>query len=172
MQNDDTESPKKLHIFRAAEAPGLMESGIMSLEPSTETQSEGMAGLVEAGYLEGDDTRVLINVPGFSLVKAWFKKEYPLVLHSHDSDCLYYVVAGSLQLGTETLGPGDGFFIEADVPYTYVPGPEGVEVLEFRHANHFNFVNLARGESFYSRAAETIQDNLEEWREATPPSTR
>ena len=165
-----TEKTPKLQIFRAARASGLMESGIMSLEAATETQSAGVAKLVEAGYLEGDETRVLINLPGFSLVKAWFKKDYPLLLHSHDADCLYYIVAGSLDLGTETLGPGDGFFIEAGVPYTYTPGPEGVEVLEFRHANHFNFVNHAKGEAFYDRAVKTVEENLEEWRRVQPPS--
>jgi quercetin dioxygenase-like cupin family protein len=172
MTGDKTEKKQKLQIFRAAEAPELMETGIMSLEPSTEVQSAGMAALVESGYIEGADTRVLINLPGFSLVKAWFKKGYPLALHSHDSDCLYYVVAGSLQLGRETLGPGDGFFIEANVPYTYTPGPEGVEVLEFRHATHFDFVNHAGSASFYSRAAQTIADNLDDWRRAKPPSER
>ena len=102
----------------------------------------------------------------------WFKKNYPLALHSHDADCLYYVIAGSLQLGTETLGPGDGFFIEANVPYTYTPGPEGVEVLEFRTASHFDFVNHARNEKFYDRGAATIGENLEDWRRARPPSAR
>jgi quercetin dioxygenase-like cupin family protein len=159
-------------IFRAAEAPGLMESGIMDIVPFTGEQSAGMGKLVEAGYLEGDETRVLINVPGFSLVKAWFKKGYPLARHSHDSDCLYYIVAGSLQLGTETLGPGDGFFVGADVPYTYTPGEAGVEVLEFRHASKFNFVNHARNASFYVRGAATISKNLDTWRQAKPPSAR
>jgi len=172
MSNDSPkiEKARKMQIFRAAEAPELMEADIMGLEPYTELQSAGVKQLVDAGYLEGGETRVLINLPGFSLVKAWFKKDYPLVLHSHDSDCLYYIVAGSLRLGSETLGAGDGFFIEADVPYTYTPGPEGVEVLEFRHANHFNFVNLAKTGSFYNRAAQTIRDNLEDWRQAQPPS--
>jgi hypothetical protein len=161
----------KFRIFRGADAAGLMESGIMSLEPFTALQSAGMAKLVEAGYLEGDQTRVLINLPGFSLVKAWFKKGYPLARHSHDSDCLYYIIAGSLQLGSETLGAGDGFFVGADVPYTYTPGEDGVEVLEFRHASTFNFVNLASSQSFYDRAAETISGNLEDWRGAQPPSS-
>lgn len=172
MSNDKAEKKQKLRIFRASEAPELMETDIMSLQPAREIQSAGMATLVESGYIEGADTRVLINLPGFSLVKAWFKKDYPLALHSHDSDCLYYVVAGSLLMGRETLGPGDGFFIAANVPYTYTPGPEGVEVLEFRHATHFDFVNHANSTGFYSRAAKTIADNLEDWRRAEPPSRR
>jgi hypothetical protein len=163
---------ENFRIFRAAEAPALMESGIMELAPFTAAQSAGMAQLVEAGYLEGDDTRVLINIPGFSLVKAWFKKGYPLARHSHDADCLYYVIAGSLQLGTETLEPGDGFFVGANVPYTYTPGEDGVEVLEFRHASKFDFVNHSGNPGFYDRGAATISANLEDWRRAKPPSNR
>lgn len=172
MDKDNSEANQKFQIFRAADAPGLMEAGIMSLGPSSEIQQAGVKKLIEAGYLEGEEIKVLINVPGFSLVQAWFKKDYPLPLHSHDADCLYYIVAGSIALGTDTLGPGDGFFIKANVPYTYRSGPEGAEVLEFRSANHFDFVNLARNASFYDKGAETIAENLEEWRRVKRPSER
>lgn len=170
MSDESDAKRNKMQIFRASEAPELMEANIMSLAPSTEVQAAGMAGLVDAGFIEGGDTRVLFNQPGFSLLKVWFKKDYPLVLHSHDADCLYYIVAGSIKLGTEALGPGDGFFIEADVPYTYTPGPEGVELLEFRHATEFNFVNHARSEAFYGKAEKVVTDNIAGWRQARPPS--
>jgi hypothetical protein len=41
-------------------------------------------------------------------------------------------------MGSRVLKPGDGFFIAADAPYTYTAGPDGVEVLEFRHATTFD----------------------------------
>jgi hypothetical protein len=66
--------------------------------------------------------------------------------------------------------PRDTFFVPADVPYSYRPGPEGVEVLEFRQSNSFNFVNLAKGEAFWTKAAETVAANLDDWRAAVPPS--
>jgi mannose-6-phosphate isomerase-like protein (cupin superfamily) len=91
-------------------------------------------------------------------------------LHSHDSDCLYYVVSGSLKLGTEELGPRDSFFVPADTPYTYRPGPEGVEVLEFRHQGTFDFVNLSRNAAYYTKAAEVIAANVEDWKVAVRPS--
>ena len=50
----------------------------------------------------------------------------------------YYIVTGSLRLGTEELGPGDGFVVPSGGPYTYSAGPEGVEVLEFRTAETFD----------------------------------
>ena len=157
-------------IFRAKDAPGLMQSGCMTIEPITDVQREGLKKAVGAGYIEGDEVQILVSLPGFSLAHAWLKKNYPLALHSHDSDCLYYIVAGSLKLGTEQLGPRDSFFVPAGVPYTYKPGPEGVEVLEFRHATEFNFVNLSKTAAFWNKAAETVAANLEDWREAKRPS--
>ena len=157
-------------IFRASEAPGLMEAGCMSIEPFSPVQTEGITALMQAGYSEGEEIRVLCNIPGFSLTHAWFKRDFPLPLHSHDADCLYYVIAGSIKLGTETLGPRDSFFIPAGVPYTYKPGAEGAEVLEFRQATHFNFLNLANGAGFWEKAAETVSNNREGWASAARPS--
>lgn len=157
-------------IFRAADAPGLVEAACMEMAPMTDEQRQGMRSLVEAGYLHGDDVKILVDLPGFSLAHAWLKKDYPLTLHSHDSDCLYYVVAGTLRIGTEELGPMDSFFVPKDVPYTYRPGPDGVEVLEFRHTGTFNFVNLSKNAAFYARAAETIAANVEGWKAARRPA--
>lgn len=163
-------SAKKFQIFRAAESPGLMEAQIMNVQPFDPMQRAGMDKLVKAGVLEGEQVKVLFNVPGFSLLHVWFKKDYPLLRHTHDSDCLYYVIAGSLQLGTESLGPRDGFFVPAGTPYTYRPGDEGVEVLEFRHATQFNFINLTKGEAFYEKALDTVTANVEGWRQAKKPT--
>lgn len=160
----------KFQIFRRADARGLMESGVMAIAEMTAVQKQGMGKLAQAGYLDGDEVHMLVDVPGFSLAHAWLKKDYPLTRHSHNVDCLYYVVAGTLQLGTETVGPQDCFFVPANVPYRYVPGPEGVEVLEFRHAGKFDFVNLSSNERFYAQAAETIAAVHAEWKRAQPPS--
>ena len=164
------DSEQRFQIFRAAEAPDLVTAGCMSINPMTDVQSTGMQKLGGAGYLEGEEITVLVNIPGFSLTHVWFKKDFPLPLHSHDADCLYYIIAGSIHLGTEKLGPRDGFFIPSGVPYTYRPGPEGVELLEFRHANQFDFQLFARNQAFYDKAVETVTANREIWRTAKPPA--
>ena len=166
----DAQSQQAFAIFRAKDAPGLMDAKCMSIEPFTPGQRAGMDAVIAAGYLEGDEVRVLCNIPGFSLTYVWFKKDYPLPLHSHDADCMYYIIAGSLRMGTEDLGPRDSFFIPANVPYSYRPGPNGVEVLEIRHDTSFNFVNLAKGEAFWAKAAETVASRIDEWKVAVPPS--
>ena len=167
--SQDKQETAKMQIFRAAEAPGLMEAKCMTVEPYTATQREGMDKALAAGVLEGDEIKVLCNLPGFSLTNVWFKPGYPLPLHSHDVDCLYYIVAGEVRLGTEVLGPRDSFFIPAGVPYTYKSGDEGVELLEFRNQGHFNFVNLAKGAAFWDRAAESIAEHRESWKTIQRP---
>jgi mannose-6-phosphate isomerase-like protein (cupin superfamily) len=163
---------QKMQIFRAAQAPKLMEAGVMDRPDSDPTQRAGLNALVKAGYLEGDETKLLFNIPGFSLVQTWFKKDYPLLLHSHNADCLYYIIAGAIRLGTEDLGPGDGFFVPAGARYKYRPGPDGVELLEFRHATHFDIQNYSKGAAFYEQALQTVTSNLENWRNSKRPSER
>jgi hypothetical protein len=165
-----TNDNSAFQIFRAADAPSLMEAQCMSLAPFAEKIVPSLVKANEAGMADGEQVKVLFNVPGFSLTHVWFKKHFPLPLHSHDADCLYYIIAGSLRLGTEELGPRDGFFIPKDVPYTYKPGPEGVELLEFRHATAFNFVNQANGVAFWEKAAETAAANREDWKTAKMPA--
>lgn len=157
-------------IFRAGRARDYSESEIMNPAPGSELDQEGAAATIEAGILEGSTVRLLFERPGMSLTHAWFKSGFPLPRHSHDADCLYFVLAGSLRLGVEELSAGDGFFVGANVPYTYTPGPQGVEVLEFRTANAFDIRVLARNPAFWRKAAETVVSKREEWQRETPPS--
>jgi len=160
----------RFQIFRARDAKDLMEEGCMTVEPFTPVQRAGMDKLIAAGFMDGDDVKVLVNIPGFSLTHVWFKNDYPLPLHSHDADCLYYIIAGSIKLGSETLNERDSFFIPSGVPYTYRPGADGAEILEFRHATHFNFVNMAKGEVFWTKATEIAANNHGKWKTAARPT--
>lgn len=166
-----TDTPeRKFTIFRREDCPGLAESGMMSFEPFKETILPILGQVQEAGVFKGEDARVLFAIPGFSLIHVWFKPGYPLPLHSHDADCLYYIIAGSIRMGTQDLGPRDGFFVPANVPYGYTPGSEGVELLEFRHATTFNFVNHANGLAFWEKALETVKAAQPVWDDAKMPT--
>jgi quercetin dioxygenase-like cupin family protein len=127
-------------FFRAADAPTLDDDGAMTYAP-VDIDPE-VFGTLDVGLLRaGEDVRVLFksaDPDGFSLVSARFGPGYRLPRHSHSADCLYYVVSGEAHMGSRVLKPGDGFFIAADAPYTYTAGPDGVEVLEFRHATTFD----------------------------------
>ena len=93
-------------------------------------------------------------------------------LHSHNADCVYYIIAGSLKLGTEELGAGDGFFVGSDVPYTYKPGPEGVEVLEFRTVESVDLKFQGRTEADWDKVVAGMDAARPRWRSETPPSGR
>lgn len=162
-------SAGKFAIYRGAEAPSFSEVDVMDFDGMTPELETAFASLEEAGIDDGQTVKLLFAAPGFSLTYAWFRSGFPLPRHSHDADCLYYIVAGSLTLGTETLGAGDGFFVPSGGAYAYTPGPEGVEVLEFRNAEHFNIRFLAGNPAFWNKAVQTIRAEREGWKTQTRP---
>ncbi|MDE2405275.1 MAG: cupin domain-containing protein [Sphingomonadales bacterium] len=159
-------------IFRAIDALDYANAGAMTNEGDPgETTRAGMAALMEAGLLEGGQVSLLFSRPGLSLTYVWFKSGYALPRHSHSADCAYFIIAGSLRMGEEVLGPGDGFFIGSDVPYAYVPGDAGVEVLEIRTSNAFDFKALVGSATWYENAAARTRAAQARWQtETSPPS--
>ncbi|HEX7752538.1 MAG TPA: cupin domain-containing protein [Novosphingobium sp.] len=165
------DTPPPFAIFRARDAKDYGAEAPMTPAGLTESQVEGSMRLIEAGMLEGSRIKLLYSRPGMSLTWCWFKSGFPLPRHSHSADCLYYVVAGTLRLGSEELGAGDGFFLGSDVPYTYVPGENGVEVLEFRTSDRFDIRVLADSPAYWDKALATLLAARPHWPdEAAPPS--
>jgi hypothetical protein len=136
----------------------------------TEVSKAGLASLVEAGLGEGAEAQVLFSAPGFSLMYAHFKSGLPLFRHSHGPDCLYEVIGGSLDLGGQVLRKGDGFFLPAGTPYAFVVGPEGVEILEFRHEPLRDTVIYANNPVYWEKAVETVRSRREIWRDEGRPA--
>ena len=157
-------------IFRAGKAKDYSADGPMYTDPAEPGSFDDGGALGEAGFGEGSRVKLLYSRPGMSLTYVWFKSGFPLPRHSHNADCLYYIVAGSLRLGSEELGPGDGFFLGVDVPYTYLPGDNGVEVLEFRTSDHFDFKNLGMTEAWMGKALETLAERRASWAVESTPS--
>jgi quercetin dioxygenase-like cupin family protein len=152
-------------FFRADDAPtleddGMMTMGQMEIDPAVHDAVDlGLLGV-------GQRVRVLFKgegADGFSLVHARFAPGYRLPRHSHSSDCLYYVVAGEAHMGSRVLKPGDGFFIVAEAPYAYTAGPEGVEVLEFRHATTFDIKIRDKTLEHWKPVIEAIKAHGESW---------
>ena len=175
MSEETSQKPEehqlvRFAIYRASEARDYAEHAVMSLDDITPVMAEGLAHYNSPGTETGQIVKLLYAAPGFSLSHVWFKSGYPLPLHSHTSDCLYYIVAGSLQIGTEVLGVGDGFFVGSDVPYTYMPGPEGVEVLEFRNTDKLNIRFRSNAKAVWDKAAMVLAAHSAAWRKEQPPS--
>jgi hypothetical protein len=163
--------PPSFEIYRGADARDYSEHDVMTMDDITPAIAEGLAHYsIGPDDAHGQVVQMVYAAPGFSLSKVWFKSGYPLPLHSHTADCLYYILAGSLKVGTEELGPGDGFFVGTDVPYTYTPGPEGVEVLEFRDTDKLNIRFMSRNKTFWEKAGKKISARREIWKKEPPPS--
>jgi quercetin dioxygenase-like cupin family protein len=159
-------------FFSAEDAPLLEDDGMMimtpvEIDPAVRGTYDGrqMAAGQRVTVLykgEGPD--------GFSLVHVRFGPGFRLPRHSHSSDCLYYVVAGEAHMGSRVLKAGDGFFIVADAPYVYTAGPEGVEVLEFRHATSFDIKIRDTTLEQWKPIAEAVRANGHRWVEAAAVS--
>lgn len=169
--------PKGIQVYRFEDASPLTEEQ-MPMEGMDESVIAGFTRLAEAGGATagGEKVLCLFREPqddGLSLCYAWFKSGFVLPRHSHDADCLYYIVGGEITLGKQVLGKGDGFFVPADAPYSYVTGPEGAEVLEFRNATRFNILFRNNDDNHWGKMARAFTENSEKWQtEVVPPSDR
>jgi quercetin dioxygenase-like cupin family protein len=165
----DDERAHKILFYRAEDARPLdaetMPPG--KLDPAVYTEldlSPISAGTTTTVLFKGD------GPDGFSLVHAKFKTGYRLPRHSHSADCLYYVLAGELRMGSRVLRTGEGFFIRAGAQYAYEAGPEGVEVLEFRAATTFDITIMDQTVERWKPILAAALANHDRWVAETPAS--
>jgi len=162
---------RSIVIFREAEAPALHDAGVMTNRNSP-VANAGIAKMVEAGLTEGYVLKCLFKSPepdGFCLTYAWFKGNYELPPHKHNTDCLYYVISGEIHMGNKILGAGDGFFLPANAGYSYSAGPEGLEVLEFRDSTQFDITIRDGSPNAWERLAQICSANKDLWQHQRPP---
>jgi hypothetical protein len=157
---------EKLTLFDFAEAPDLGDTDMMSIPVLTDPDV-GLETVSQWAMSRGHVVKVLYRGEGddgMSLVWSWFGPGYTLPRHSHSADCLYYVVKGEAHLGNRVVTAGSGFFVPADAPYAYTAGPDGIEILEFRHATSFDMIiseKLAR----FEKIVEAVRANDDAWAE-------
>jgi len=166
---------KRMTLFRSSEARDIQDH-MPSIGIDADVQA-GLGKLAEAAGTypmdSGAQALLLFSEPGeqgMSLSHVWFKSGYILPRHSHNADCLYYVIGGELHMGTQVLRKGDGVFIPADAGYTYEAGPQGVEVLEFRNATRFHFKFQGNDAAHWERIANVLRNNCPKWADESPPS--
>lgn len=162
----------RFEIYHGADAQDYGEAGILKMSDQTPLVMEALGEFGDGGGAHGQQVKMVYANHGVSLSHVWFKSGYPLPLHSHSGDCLYYILAGTVRMGTETLGAGDGFFVGADVPYTYTPGPEGAEVLEFRNVDTIDIRFLAKTRAAWDKTIAKLKAREEAWKDETPPSKK
>lgn len=165
-----TAEPRKpFEIYRGADALDYGEHSIQELVDPSPAVLGAFAGLSQYEH-HGAEVKLVYARPGFSLTSVWFKSGYPLALHSHSGGCLYYIVAGGIRIGEDRLGPGDGFFVDDGVPYTYETGPDGVEVLEFRATDKLDIRFKANTKAAWDKIAAKMGARQAAWDAEVRPS--
>jgi quercetin dioxygenase-like cupin family protein len=162
------ERPAKLTVFRSTEAVDLETSGAVD-EVTFPDEAASLIAKFDMSLLAAGSIVDLVfrqdRHPGYSIVRAWFAPGYKLFRHRHDADCTYYITAGQLRLGNQTLRAGEGFFVPGNHPYTYEAGPAGLEVLEFRHSTTFNMRVLDRDEKRWTDIFAAASAHQELWKQ-------
>lgn len=129
----------------------------------------GLAQFRETADCGGAAAMTLFSMPTLHVSYAWFKSGYPLPLHSHDADCYYLILAGSMKVGTEDLGKGDGVLIPAGAPYTVNPGEQGVEFLEMRTSPDYDTHYRAKTDAYWDRVADVRRARKDIWANEPAP---
>jgi mannose-6-phosphate isomerase-like protein (cupin superfamily) len=129
----------------------------------------GMQQFRETADCGGAAALTLFSMPTLHVSYVWFKSGYPLPLHSHDADCYYLVIAGSMKVGSEELLKGDGVLIPGGAPYTVTPGAEGVEFLEMRTSPDYDTHFRAKTDAYWDRVADTRRARKDIWAKEKAP---
>jgi len=111
----------------------------------------------------GATALTLFSMPTLHVSYVWFKSGYPLPVHSHDADCYYLVIAGSMRVGNEELEKGDGALIPGGTAYTVTPGAEGVEFLEMRTSPDYDTHFRGKTDVYWDRIASTRRARKQIW---------
>jgi hypothetical protein len=169
-------SRKQMTLFSRAGAPELSHD-IMPYEGVDDGVIAGFMKIAAAGGAEvmGAVTGLLFREPGatgLSLCHAWFKSDYIVPRHSHNADCIYYILDGEVIMGTRTLRKGEGVFVPADFGYTLQAGPRGAEVLEFRNATEFHIHFKNNDGAYWDKIAAVQQEKAAVWPSEMPPSAQ
>ncbi|MBD3759626.1 cupin domain-containing protein [Rhizorhabdus sp.] len=157
-----------IQFYRAEDADGE----VFHQEPMAPATIEGLNRFMNEGGSQGAEVKQLCSIPGFSIAVGWFKSNLPAPLHQHDADCLYHVVGGSMRMGGRDLEKGDGVFVPANTPYTFTAGPEGVEVLEFRHVAQCSAKVLASSAAYWDKIVNVAASSRDRWAAEKRPTER
>ena len=156
-----------MQFFLRDDAPTLFESGMVTEHSYPSALADFLSQFDFSKAFAGAEARVLFRQAwdgGFSLVQVRFGADYILYRHHHDTDCTYYVTRGEVRLGrSRILRAGDGFFVPAHHSYSYTAGPEGVEILEFRHASTISTYVVEDSEAIWKEIFRVADTHQETW---------
>jgi len=160
----------RMKIFRAQGEP--LAEDMMHPEALDAEGAAAYAQAAEAGMHQGHEIRCLYRSPmpdGPSLCRMWLKSGFVTPRHRHDTNCMYYVLAGELRLGNAVMAPGEGVYVPQGTVYSIEAGPEGLDLLEFRTDTRFNVEYTGNDDAFWGHFLGAVAANAAEWPDQPRP---
>ena len=122
VEDQDTTIRGAIHVRRGNEvsglpapatAPTLEQTDVLAAEGVTPDIRDGLPQLLgAAGIQDGGFAKILMTCPA-SASPTRGTERLPAAAAQPRCRLLYLIIAGDLQVGSETLGKGDGFFVPA-----------------------------------------------------------
>ncbi|MGE4431286.1 MAG: cupin domain-containing protein [Sphingobium sp.] len=72
-------------------------------------------------------------------------------VHAHHEDEIIYILGGSMKLGNRTVGPGSSLFVQGGTLYSFMAGPDGLKMLNFRARRDDSFITRDAFRTEYAR---------------------
>lgn len=177
MSDDADRRPSKARfsMFTYHDAPMFAETDMLTELGGPDHAVAMYEKSLAAGGDDGAQSRVLFRQAepdGVSVLQVYMQRGMSVPRHSHDADCLYYVVTGQLRLGNRSLGPGDGAFVPGGMTYTVAAGPDDVEFLEIRTSTSFDMQLREGSPEGWDALVGEMEAHRDHWRAHPVPTSR
>ena len=160
----------RMQIFRSEGVP--LADDMMRPEPMTPADTAAFEAAAQSGMHHGHQLVCLYRSPlpdGPSLCRMWLKGGFVTPRHRHDTNCIYYVLAGELRLGNAVLAPNEGVFVPQGTVYSIEAGSAGLDVLEFRTDTVFNVEYTGNDAGFWQHVSQAMTSNSPGWPDQPRP---
>ncbi len=117
---------------------GSPDEAFAPLDPDPTGQSRP-SGVLEhfAGRVQRQSMVTNPDTDGMSLTIFRLQPGTVFPRHRHDVDYIELVLEGEVHHGNRVLKAGEGVFRSAGSPYTYVVGPQGAVIADFRAHTYY-----------------------------------
>src|SRR5262249_48669882 len=164
-----TETRQGVRIYRAGDSPELHETEASSTDFGEHEEYRGVATTLATANCS--HSRLLVHQKadqgGFNVLYLYFKPNFPLFHHKHDTDSMYVAISGSAVdfLNETTLRPAQCGFVPQATTYWSTAGQDGVEVLEMFHAvEHLTVIMAETPPGRLEQAEAALRDNIDTWK--------
>jgi hypothetical protein len=164
LSDDSLVNQENIQVFRFEEVPTVHATGEEEFWiTDNEIMRDGFRALVDVGWLEGIEFKVLLDIPGFNLTYGRLKPGFTVPLHQHHGKGVYFVISGEAIYGNVILGVGDGIYQPPLSPYTLTAGEAGLEIMEIRTTGGSETMFLSKSPKYWENVLKKTVEARKTW---------